>query len=104
MLIIFDFDNTLEEFAPHEHKVEAQIFQSLSHKYGLPVEKFHELFESIKHSHEHVRSVPKDYDRREWFRELFHVLHLPEPVDSWVHIYWSPVSYTHLTLPTNREV
>ena len=35
-------------------------------------------------------------------RLAFHIINMPkEPVEQLIH---TPVSYTHLTLPTNREV
>jgi putative hydrolase of the HAD superfamily len=88
MLVIFDFDNTLEEFAPHEAAVENSIFLALAEKYNVPVQQLQTVFDSIKRSYVHARAVPHDYHRSVWFTQLFNTFHLPESVDSWVQVYW----------------
>ena len=104
MLVIFDFDNTLEEFAPYEQKVEDAIFAKLNAKYGIEPLKLRDVFDSIKHNHVHLRSVPRDYDRREWFQQLFHNFHLPEPSDTWAHIYWSRIEAEVRLFPKTLEI
>lgn len=88
MLLIFDFDNTLEEFGPHEETVENHIFVQLGEKYGLDVLKLRQVFDDIKRAYMHPRAMPHDYHRSVWFLELFRIFHLQEPVDPWVKMYW----------------
>lgn len=90
-LLIFDFDNTLEEFAPYEEAVENDIFQQLSSKYLLDPVKMRSVFDGIKLSYAHPRAEPHDYGRHVWFSQTFHVFHIDEPVTPWVHYYWDQI-------------
>ena len=90
-LLIFDFDNTLEEFNPYEEAVENEIFQKLGSKYLVDPAKMRQVFDNIKLSYAHPRALPTDYGRHVWFSETFHVFHIHEPVHEWVKYYWEQV-------------
>ncbi len=87
-LLIFDFDNTLEEFSPFEEMVEIEIFERIAAKYALDPIKMREVFDSVKLAYAHPRAEPKDYGRPVWFAETFHIFHIHEPVHEWVKYYW----------------
>lgn len=87
-LLIFDFDNTLEEFAPFEEAIENDIFNQLGEKYLIDPVKMRAVFDSVKLSYQHPRAEPRDYGRQVWFSETFHVFHIHEPVHEWVRYYW----------------
>lgn len=87
-LLIFDFDNTLEEFFPYEEAVENDIFQQLGAKYLIDPVKMRSVFDAVKLSYQHPRAEPRDYGRAVWFSETFHVFHIHEPVPDWVEYYW----------------
>lgn len=86
--IVFDLDNTLEEFTPHEMSVEEQMAQELSDKHGFSARKFVEVFEMIKVGYLHSRSLPQDYGRDMWFAETLAHFDVDEDVDDLVARYW----------------
>lgn len=87
-VLIFDFDNTLEEFAPYEELVERDICTRIAEKYLLDPEKVRTVFDEIKIAYANPRAIPNDYGRHVWFADLFHMFHINEPVDEWVREYW----------------
>jgi HAD superfamily hydrolase (TIGR01509 family) len=91
MLLIFDFDNTLEEFAPFEETVETDIFKKLGAKHLVDPLKMKQVFDGIKLAYAHPRAEPRDHGRNVWFSETFHVFHIEEPVHEWVQYYWEQI-------------
>jgi putative hydrolase of the HAD superfamily len=91
LLLIFDFDNTLEEFLPYEEAVENSIFQELAEKHLLDPVKMRAVFDSIKLAYAHPHALPTDYGRHVWFSETFKIFHIQEPVDDWVRHYWEQI-------------
>lgn len=91
LLLIFDFDNTLEEFMPYEIAVENDIFQKLGSKYFLDPAKMRDVFDGIKVSYANPRALPTDYGRPVWFRETFKVFHIDESIEEWVRYYWEQI-------------
>lgn len=67
--IIFDFDNTLEEWLPFEDEVEEHISGELAEKYGIDAKAFKDIFDRIKVTYLHSHSLPQDYGRDMWFSE-----------------------------------
>lgn len=88
LLLIFDFDNTLEEFIPFEEAVESDIFEQLSQKHLIDPVKMRQIFDDIKVAYANPHAGPEDFGRDAWFRETFKILHIDEPVDYWVKYYW----------------
>lgn len=87
--IIFDLDNTLEEFTPHENAVELEMAKELAQKYGVDEQKFVKIFDTIKVGYLHSRSLPQDYGRDMWFSEtLAHFDVFDADVNSLVQDYW----------------
>lgn len=87
--IIFDLDNTLEEWLPFEDEVEELFSERLAEKYGLEAQKFKHVFDQIKVSYLHSRSLPQDYGRDMWFSEtLAHFGIYDEDINSLVEQYW----------------
>lgn len=88
MLLIFDFDNTLEEFIPYEEAVESAIFEQLSQKHLIDAVKMRQVFDDIKLAYANPHAGPADFAREPWFRETFKILHINEPIEPWVNYYW----------------
>jgi HAD superfamily hydrolase (TIGR01509 family) len=91
LLLIFDFDNTLEEFTPFEEAVENDIFQKLGSKHLIDPAKMKAVFDSVKSAYAHPRAEPNDYGRHVWFSQTFHIFHIHEPVQEWVKYYWDQI-------------
>lgn len=70
-VVIFDFDNTLEEWLPYEDEVEAHLAREIAEKYGLDAVRFKQEFDRIKIDYLQTRSLPQDYGRDVWFSETF---------------------------------
>lgn len=87
--VIFDLDNTLEEWLPHEAAVEAEFAQRLADKHSIDPDQFVKVFDHIKISYLHSRSLPQDYGRDMWFSEtLAHFGIYEEDIPSLVEHYW----------------
>lgn len=87
-LLIFDFDNTLEEFLPFEEAVETDIFEKLSQKHLINEAKIKKVFDDIKLAYSNPHSGPVDFARQSWFSETFKILHIEEDVEEWTRYYW----------------
>ncbi len=87
--VIFDLDNTLEEWLPFEDEVEELFSQRLAEKYSIDAQQFKNIFDRIKVSYLHSRSLPQDYGRDMWFSEtLAHFQIYDEDIDLLVEEYW----------------
>lgn len=103
--IIFDFDNTLEEWIPHEDEVEEQFAHMLSEKYSLDKDAFLAVFNAIKSGYFHSRSLPQDYGRDIWFSEsLAHFNIHNADIASLVSAYWDALTARIRLFPDVKPV
>ncbi len=68
--VIFDFDDTLEDFWTTKRKTHLEVGKYIEKKYGVKKEKFAEEFDAIDY-HFTLAGIgknPKSYDRDLWFR------------------------------------
>jgi putative hydrolase of the HAD superfamily len=87
--VVFDLDNTLEEFTQHEDSVEAEMAAELAEVYGVDAKRFIKIFDTIKIGYLHSRSLPQDYGRDTWFSEtLAHFDVFDADIDALVQDYW----------------
>ncbi|MFT4250075.1 MAG: HAD family hydrolase [Candidatus Woesearchaeota archaeon] len=87
--IVFDLDNTLEEFTEHEEVVEQEMASLLQQRYGIDPVRFVRIFDMIKTGYLHSRSLPQDYGRDVWFKEtLAHFDVFDADIASLVDMYW----------------
>lgn len=103
--IIFDFDNTLEEWLPFEEEVERQCSRELSDKYGIPAEEFQRAFDTIKVSYLRQRAIPQDYGRDVWFSEaLAHFKVYDVDIKPLVEHYWELLTARVRLFPGTKEL
>lgn len=104
--VVFDFDNTVEEWLPFEDEVENHLSREVAQKYGLEPVSFKKEFDRIKIDYLKSHSFPQDYGRDTWFSEtLAHFGVYDVNVVPIVEHYWNllvelvqPFPETHETL------
>lgn len=103
--VIFDLDSTLEEWGPFEDEVEEIFAQRLAEKHSLTPTKFKKIFDQIKLSYLHSRSLPQDYGRDMWFSEaLAHFEVYDEDIDALVNEYWEELLSRVRLFPGAKKV
>lgn len=103
--VIFDLDNTLEEWLPFEDEVEELFAQRLAEKHKIDADKFKKIFDQIKVSYLHSRSLPQDYGRDMWFSEtLAHFGVFDEDIDALVAQYWDELLGKVRLFPGAKDV
>ena len=111
-----DWSNHKEEcLLAAQERLKKQLYEQIVHRHGLELMNYpYEHFQGFMkhHSFNHNRRTLQEWmedwlggwynderERKEMLRSMFHQNQLKWSEDAYV-----PVSYTHLTLPTNREV
>ncbi|MBW3003385.1 HAD family hydrolase [Candidatus Woesearchaeota archaeon] len=103
--IIFDFDNTLDDFASVKRKAEQGIADYLHKKHDILPDYFVKKFEEIDLQISHCGAVkrnPKLYDRYWWFKEFFCLTGMKvgkKEIDSLVQMYWNYINKKAKLLP-----
>ena len=86
--VVFDFDNTLEEWIPYEHEVDRKLAEKIEHEQGIPADDFIKVWDNIKLSYLKSHSIPQDYSRDSWLNEAFAHFNKEVDVDAYVKYYW----------------
>ncbi len=103
--IVFDLDNTLEEWLPFENSVEEVMSAELSQKFGFDPARFKMLFDDVKVGYLQQHSVPRDYGRDRWFTEaLARVGVFDVDVEPFVDRYWDLLLARVRLFPGTREL
>lgn len=71
--IIFDFDDTLEEFRTTRDKAQLEVGEYIKKKYRIPKRRFSREFYGIDHHYTRIGpgKSPNLYDRHLWFSDFF---------------------------------
>lgn len=109
--VVFDFDNTLEEWLPFEDEVEDHLAQEIAEKHRLDAKQFKKEFDRIKVGYLNSHSLPQDYGRDVWLQETFAHFNIYDvDVEPLVEHYWhllcdlvQPFPGAHKTLKKLRE-
>ncbi|MEA3430501.1 MAG: HAD family hydrolase [Nanoarchaeota archaeon] len=103
--IIFDFDNTLEDFLTVKHKAEMKIGQYLHKKHKILPLFFLDKFDDIDMEVSHIGAVkkkPKFFDRHYWFKMFFSLARMKvskKEIERLVHMYWGYINKNAKLLP-----
>ncbi|MDP2749481.1 MAG: DUF371 domain-containing protein [Nanoarchaeota archaeon] len=96
--IIFDFDNTLEEFENSKSKGELAVAKEISKKYGHDEKEVKKLLENVDNEFTTKGLEKKDitlYDRIKWYHEYAkrNKIDIPESeIKKLVKIYWETIN------------
>ncbi len=92
-LIIFDLDNTLEEWIPEEKTVEEEISHMINKRHPeISPEEFQKVFDKVKMAHVRIRQEPYNLGRAPWFEETFRQLGIEnEHIPFYVKTYWEKI-------------
>jgi HAD superfamily hydrolase (TIGR01549 family) len=94
--IIFDFDDTIEEWTESQKHMEDDLAEAVHKRYKIPKTKFFKKFKEIMHHYIlHTRN-PKKYGRGLWIRESlrdFDIEPTRKEVNELVEIYWKKCNY-----------
>lgn len=107
-VIIFDFDNTLEDFATVKRQVEKKIAKYVHKKHGINPKYFIEEFEYIDLliSHRGASKKPFLFDRKYWFMEFFKLAGMnvkQKEINELVDMYWKHINTKAKLLPNVRS-
>lgn len=103
--IIFDFDDTLEDFSSVKRAAEKRIAKYLHKKLNLISDFFIEHFEKIDLKNSHFGAGKKNlglFDRHCWFKEFFCLARLKvssTEVNNLVNMYWEYINKHAKLLP-----
>ena len=86
--IIFDFDNTLEEWLPVEYEVGKQVASLISKKYNLNEKKFLKEFDNTRHGKYFTMFKPTDESRKLWFHFTLKEFGIKDSGKRWEDEYW----------------
>lgn len=103
--LIFDFDNTLEDFLKAKHEAEKKIGYHLHKKHKILPLFFVDKFDDIDLLISHIGAKskrPKLYDRRYWFKMFFCLAGMEvskKEIDKLVKMYWDIINEKAKLLP-----
>jgi len=72
--VIFDFDNTIEEWTLAQEYAQEKLAVHLEEQYGITRTKFLRTFVKVRAGYESNSLKPEDYGRDVWFRDTFRLL------------------------------
>ncbi|MFH1212395.1 MAG: HAD family hydrolase [Candidatus Woesearchaeota archaeon] len=90
--IIFDFDNTLEQWLVPETEAKVEIATELSKKYQFNVSDFLQKWREVDNNPSGVKredTVPWDFSRERRFQVLFKGFNIPEDPKKFEKKYWN---------------
>ncbi|MFH1072793.1 MAG: HAD family hydrolase [Nanoarchaeota archaeon] len=105
--VIFDYDNTLEEWLPYEAEVDVLIAKKLAKKYKISERDFLREFNTIKKARLHQKASPEEYSRILWITETLARLDIKGDytyIDEVVEYYWKMIMKKTKLFPNSKKV
>lgn len=105
--VIFDFDNTLEDFAPAEAVADVRLAAILAEEYGFSPRDFLTTLNTIKKKRIHKENRAEEYSRILWVTEVLALMGRVgdyDVIDRCVDVYWKTVEHEVKLYPKTKEV
>jgi HAD superfamily hydrolase (TIGR01549 family) len=105
--IIFDFDNTLEDFAPAEAVADVKLANLIAEEYGFSPRDFLTTFNTIKKKRIHKDNRAEEYSRILWVTEVLALMGREgdyDFIDTCVDTYWKTIEREAKLYPRTKDV
>ena len=91
--IIFDFDDTLEDFISPDMEAKIVLAKHIHQKFRVPVASFIHFFNAVEKKFSASRKLdPKSYERAIWLQHVFHHFKIKADPRAYADLYWNAVT------------
>ncbi len=105
--VIFDFDDTIEEFSPAQEYAEEKLADHLAEHMGIGRSAFRRVFRKVRARYESTAIRPAEFGRDLWLKDTFRLLNIRasmEQIKSLEKIYWDFCNKKIRLFPGVREM